>query len=520
MEDSYFAQEHNFNQTNINKPKKKSVSIPTFIFSMIIVVCVVVIVFLKRDDILWFFGTEIEWEEIETSQSLSVWDEVEFSWVILSDIQENYTHIYFSDEYGRIWLRSNSIALNSYTWSVQFKWVVVKISHEIPVVNVTSIYNLETQEDEIIWDDVQTWDNTEIQSKYLPNLLLYFWEDFFEKYTLINEWDGSVIKMKNLETNIISSINYFKCNKNNNSENCDYLADMYKDSSTQKLIDRYGVSYYKDPEVNSWFFSNDSIFWYKILDESESFVTDLTRYMSVVNKSFVEKTVNQNISQLCKIDHTSISNIINSELLYKNNDLYYNLTWKDTNGNMISCELKINPTLKNSAQTINVKMIENTETISEWEWSWTATVPSWEEKTDSQNDKDESWENDWETAVNRDPNVEQFPINLDKKLTFTSSRGHSFVFPSSNIAYQWVSASEDFGQLWVNCFSAMNIVKYSDKELVETKWNVIIYECTVKNSFDDSDQSLIYKEIWDRHFVIKIVDPAWINFANNIEIKA
>ena len=66
----------------------------------------------------------------------------------------------------------------------------------------------------------------------------------------------------------------------------------------------------------------------------------------------------------------------------------------------------------------------------------------------------------------------------------------------------------------------MNVVKYEEKELVETQWNVVIYECTVKNTFDDSDDTLIYKNVWDKHFVIQIVDPAWIEFAHNIEIQA
>ena len=51
MENSYFAKEHSMSQVKINKPKK-SVSIPTFIISLIMVAALVIIVFLKRDDIL------------------------------------------------------------------------------------------------------------------------------------------------------------------------------------------------------------------------------------------------------------------------------------------------------------------------------------------------------------------------------------------------------------------------------------------------------------------------------------
>ena len=155
-------------------------------------------------------------------------------------------------------------------------------------------------------------------------------------------------------------------------------------------------------------------------------------------------------------------------------------------------------------------MTNNDETNKNEEWDTKATE-TWN-KTEPENKEQQ--------AYIRDIDVEQFPINLDKKLTFTSSRWHSFIFPSSNLAYQWVNVSEDFGQVWVNCFSAMNVVKYADKELVESQGNVVIYECNVKNTFDDSDKTLIYKKVWDKNFVIKINDPARVNFANNIEIIA
>ena len=220
------------------------------------------------------------------------------------------------------------------------------------------------------------------------------------------------------------------------------------------------------------------------------------------------------IWSLCKVDHSSIEKVEKSELTYKNSNFYYSVEWLDSAKNQINCELKIDPTNSSYAQTISVNIDETKDVGEDKESSWDTST--W---TNTQEDSWEGTEPEKQT-YNWDPNVEQFPINLEKTLTFTSSRGHSFIFPSSKIAYQWRSSSENFWQVWVNCFSAMNVVKYEDKELVETLWNVIIYECTVKNSLDGSEKTLIYKNIWDKHFVIQIVDPAWIDFANNIEISA
>lgn len=511
MENSYFSEEHGIHQIKVNKPQKKSVSIPTFIISLIMVAALVIIIFLKRDDIMWFFWIEQEIEDTEVSKWLSVWDEVKFSGSIRADWDmENYTHSYVSSEYWVIGLKSKIVTLSDYSDNVYFEWVVEKIYREMPIVLVTTIYSMEFEDIENTWEDTQTWENMESLDKYLPSLWLYFGEDFFKKYSLVNEWDGSYLKIKNLDTNIIYSINYFKCDtKAQSSENCEYLRDFYSTTNIS-LVDKYGVSYYKDAESTSRFFSNDSTFGYKVSNEDESFIRDLSTLMTVVNKKYVEKNVLSNISKLCTLWHASIQTVKDSNLAYKNGEFWYYVTGSDANENIITCELKINPMLSNNAQVTNIEIIDSQ--------AWSIDEDK-NEETEKKDDKAEE-EKKEESAKIWDPNVEQFPINLEKKLTFTSSRWHSFVFPSSNIAYQWVSAGEDFGQVWVNCFSAMNVVKYADKEFVETDPNVIIYECTVKNSFNDSDNTLIYKKIWDKHFVIKIVDPAWVDFANNIEIIA
>lgn len=510
MENSYFSEEHGINQVKVNKPRKW-VSVPTFIISLIMVACLVVLLFLKRDDIMWFFGAETEWQKTEVDQGLSVWDEVTFSWNIKNDWDMvNYTHSYFSDEYWTIWLKSSKLNLNEFAQDVYFEWIVEKISHEIPIINVTKIYNIEENEQELTWDSIETWENIETNDKYLPKLWLYFGEDFFEKYSLVNEWDGSTLKIKDLETNIIYTINYFKCNTSNNSENCNHLNNLYSQSSSKKFVDKYWVNYYKDSEVNSRFFSNDSLFGYKINDTDESFVKDVSTLMTIVNKNFAEKNILPKAKSLCTANHSSMEKVNKSEFSYKDWNFFYNLEWNDINDNTITCELKINPSLSSFAQVESVEIINKEETSQSEEWN-KETTETWS-KTEPDNKEQQAYI--WDT------DVEQFPINLDKKLTFTSSRGHSFIFPSSNLAYQGVNVSEDFWQVWVNCFSAMNVVKYADKELVESQGNVVIYECKVKNTFDDSDKTLIYKKVWDKDFVIKINDPARVNFANNIEIIA
>ena len=123
------------------------------------------------------------------------------------------------------------------------------------------------------------------------------------------------------------------------------------------------------------------------------------------------------------------------------------------------------------------------------------------------------------TILNRDPNVKQFPINLEKPLEFNSStRWYKIIFPSINISFAATNVENDFWQVWVNCFTQMNVVSHPNKENINTNPSIKIYECSIKNLFEESDK-LILRTIDDRSFVIEIVDPAWIEFSNNIDIQ-
>ena len=52
MENSYFSQEHGVNYIQANKSKKKTVPVSTFVVSLIMVVALVTIIFLKWSDIM------------------------------------------------------------------------------------------------------------------------------------------------------------------------------------------------------------------------------------------------------------------------------------------------------------------------------------------------------------------------------------------------------------------------------------------------------------------------------------
>lgn len=479
-----------------SKSEKKSVSVSTLIITIITTIVFVFIIVNKWPNIMNLVGREFE-AKVWNSNDFNVWDEFAFTWNITDDWDIiNYTHVILSLELGKIGIKSSKINLNNYSNEVYLEGIVEKTYQWMPIISVDTIYSLSIVDELLTWDDL-SWED--LQSQYLSNVWLYFNSDFFNKYSFINKWESWILKVKDLDTNQIVSLSYFKCAATND-QNCDRFNKMFAESSSQKFVDSLWVTYYKQLEINSWFFSNWDLFWYFVNDIDEAIFKDMVKYITVVNSKFIEKNILDNISILCRDWWKSIKKITDKSISIKNNEIHLLLEWNDGAESKLSCELKIDPTLKNMAKLVELKVI-------------------WDFKSEEEIKKDNDWDLDFSVSYDWNSDVTQFPINLEKSLKFTSRKWYSFVFPSSNISYVAQNSQEDFNQVGVNCFSVMNVVQYSDKEFVEQKWNVKIYECTAKNGIDDSDKKLIYKHILDKHFVIEIVDPAWVNFAKNIEIN-
>jgi hypothetical protein len=84
-------------------------------------------------------------------------------------------------------------------------------------------------------------------------------------------------------------------------------------------------------------------------------------------------------------------------------------------------------------------------------------------------------------AVVWDPTVTQFPLNIEKGLSYTSARGgYAIKFPSANISYAVSSVKENFGQANLSCSYVINVIKYADKESLEISPAIRIYECEAK----------------------------------------
>lgn len=501
MRDDYFD-----NNIGVNHPSTKNptrwVSIPTLIISIIATAILVLLIVAKWDNILSMFGvgeTEVEWD---VDQHFRVGDEVSLTWIISQwGDMSVYTHT-VETEYGLLWLKSSKINLWNYTDEVYFEWFVEKIYQWVPVISVSTIYGTDFKDEE---DDEEFTGDT--QSKYLPKIWLYLDDKFFEKYSLLNEWDGKSLKLKELDSNQIIEIQYFVCDKSSMSENCDKLAQSIGWTASQKFVDSYGNTYYKqsEPEIQSRFFTN-GLYGYFIKDVKDSYINDLSKNLTLINKKYADSKLVGNISKLCKDDNNSLKKVTSSDVKLKNSKIMYILSWTDWEDVVVNCELEVDPTQRYGAQLSKFEAIggdskdDESESTENEEWD------------DSDFQKDDS-------AVALDPNVKQFPLKPEWGLVYTSNRWwYSMQFPSANIAYEASASSENMWN-WLKCPYVINVIKYADKDNLKDAPTVQIYEC----SWDPSATSwapwiVIYSKA-NKVFVAKVNDSAWFDFANNLVIN-
>jgi hypothetical protein len=125
------------------------------------------------------------------------------------------------------------------------------------------------------------------------------------------------------------------------------------------------------------------------------------------------------------------------------------------------------------------------------------------------------------SPITRNPDVTQFPLNPEKGLTYSSSRGgYAIHFPSPNISYVSSAIQENFGSASLLCSNVINVIKYAEKENLEISPALRIYECSVKGELPVLGEQYLIAENGGKTFVIQINDSAWIDFANALSFSA
>jgi hypothetical protein len=137
---------------------------------------------------------------------------------------------------------------------------------------------------------------------------LYLSPSFFEEYTVVSQ-DKNSFTVKSLISNTQLTVDYFACKRGDANRDCKQLSSTFSDANEKTFTTKYGSTFYKLAEVNSWFFANQELFGYFINNASEQEVTKLASYLVLPTLDYVKDTIEPKISSFCKQGNVAMTSI-------------------------------------------------------------------------------------------------------------------------------------------------------------------------------------------------------------------
>jgi len=455
--------------------------------------------------VVWLVSWKIfdggEWEE-NNDFNFSLWEEVFLQWEIKADGDiVTYTHTIDDVNYWKIWLKSDSINLSDYAGFAELTWIVEKFYQSNPIVRVYSIS----------WSKVGLGNGADMAfesdgSVYIPKAGVLFLPNFFDEYVLLNEWENGEINIQNVQTNKKIVLKYFRCNSSDPSRNCKGLIESFENNQAQSSSNYEWDVYYRQSE-NQWFVANGDWWGIFINDVSEDEMYKLKDLIKFANEKNIKEWVKLRAASICQWSWEKLQKINNSEVLLKQEWLIVTVSG-DWNEKQITCQILVDFSLPTKWQLQSLMI-------------WDDVVASDEGDEDKELETESTWDivDQPISVMNLDTNVPQFPIK-EEWLEYKSARwGYSLQFPSSNISYSVSSVKENFGRNDVSCSYVINVVKYSDKENLETSPAVRIYECQW-NVGKSWGQWIVIYSASNKKFVVQMNDGAWNDFSTHLKFQA
>lgn len=480
------------------KMTQKKVSYNTLILAIIATIFVCLLVYVKFDNIVELFSNEEQQTVLEKFE-LENGDSIVITWSLLNNGDVRYyPYTMDTQEYWIVWLKSKTINLSAYQWNVEIVWTVVWYNEDSIIVEAESISLLLDQEADVETGADQT------NAVYLRNAGMYLPESFFEKYTLSNNQSKNNLSFSDAEW-VSYAVNYFECSTKGSDTDCNKLKETFSWSPRSFTISN-GMTFYKLAEVDSWFAANDWLFWYFFNDMPESVVIQLTKDIIFPTIKSVEQEVVPQLTKICTDGIQRLWSVDEYTLYIKSASLHLDVSGM-VGSQKATCDVVIDYAQPQKALLTQFDIQDTTDETQDEE----------DPDTASQNEKPAE-------VVKRespfDPNVEQFPINLEKPFVFNSNRDHSITFPSMNISFAGENVDTDLWFPGTRCYAQINVVSYPNKDLLKTQPSIILYECSrVATDSAFPTEYIAYPVVEWKTFVIHVVDGSRREFANNITIQ-
>ena len=452
-----------------------------------------------------------KFEPVETDSKYVIGSDIQIEWTLKADWDIlNYTHSLTTSESEVYFLKSKTISLNNISnlsWTFAVEWTIESLYNWKPLVEVNKISAPVA--------DSENWEFAEIveevlQWTYISHAWLWFSQVFYDNYAFVWDDNKGNISIKNLDNNEITTINYFTCTDAWDT-NCKQLTKTFEANAEKKITTINWDTFFKLPEVKSWYFQNSNRRGYFINNASDEEVEKIKDYIIIPNENTIKDIVTRYWLKVCFWNDQGINTITSHTSKKIGSDILVTMKWEWEK--LFTCEATVDLSLANKLDFLDIK-VEDKPEITEEE------IKQEEVINEVKEEKNEVKETAKETVSVETPSTKQFAINPEKPMTYESKRwNYSLIFPSSNISYTADSSNEDFNQAGVHCSYEIKAIQFKYKDDLKDNPSVTVYECTAKNWIQLPWNNYILKELGDKQFVIQINDPAWYDFAKNITIE-
>ena len=490
-----FFQKKESNVRSFSRKKRTSK-----IWIWLIVVLLFLILGLACWKIFWA-PTDLWWNVEQQDMDFSLWEQVFLQWELKAngDII-THTHTIEDIKYWSVRIKSDSINLYDYAWSVELTGVVEKFYQGNPIVKVVALSgSLAWSGDTDIVLDENSW-------VYILWAWIQFLPSFFDEYVLLNEWENGEIHIQNIETEKEIVLNYFRCNPSDPNKNCKWLNEAFGNNNAQSFVTSEWDVYYKLSEAQSRFVSNGNWWWIFINDVSDDIVFELKDLIKFANEKNIKEWIKSRASSICQWEWEKMQVINNSEIDLKQEWLIVTV-YGDGMQKQMTCQILVDFSLPTKWKLLDLRIWDDV-VISDETWSV------------EELDVEVTW-NIVESPISAtsfDTNVPQFPIK-EEWLIYKSARwGYSLQFPSSNISYSVSSVKENFGRDDVNCSYVINVIKYADKENLEISPAIRVYECQWTVEKSRAQWIVVYPRL-DKKFIVQMNDGSWNDFSMNLKFQ-
>lgn len=157
------------------------------------------------------------------------------------------------------------------------------------VINVSSVVLLPEDPTDAV--DVTT------SEQYIRSAGIYFPVAFALQYTITESSNSKIVFSDGQENNY--TIQYFTCKKDNSDTDCNYLASTFAQTSSKVFTTADGMTFYKMPEVDSWFTHNDGLLGYFFNETSEVAMLALSKQIDFPTIKSIEQRVIPQATSLC-----------------------------------------------------------------------------------------------------------------------------------------------------------------------------------------------------------------------------